>query len=58
MKKADGTNTGNKLISLRLPQEVEKALGEGMDITGLKRSAFVRLAIVEKTEREKIKTGN
>ena len=48
-----GTGTGNKVLSVRLNDEADYALKKGLDKTGLSRAAYVRLAIIEKAERDK-----
>ena len=57
MKNKDGSYTGNKMHGVRLSPEINQKLEEGTMITGLNKSQFIRLAIVEKTEREIIKKG-
>ena len=49
----EGKGTGNKIVSVRLSDEADFALKQGMDRTGLSRAAYVRLAIIEKAERDK-----
>jgi len=57
MKLKDGTYTGNKQVGLRISKGVEMKLEEGLKLTGLSRAEFIRLAIIEKAEREIIKAG-
>ena len=57
MKKEDGKYTGNKQVGLRISKGIEMKLSEGMKLTGLNRAEFIRLAIVEKAEREIVKKG-
>ena len=55
MKRSDGTYTGNKQVGLRISKGIENKMEEGMKLTGLDRAEFIRVAIIEKAEREIIK---
>lgn len=53
MKDKNGKQTGNRVVSLRLSKECDYALADGIKRTGLNQPAFIRLAIIEKAERDK-----
>ena len=44
---------GNETVSVRLNGEAELALKNGLEQTGLSRASYVRMAIIEKAERDK-----
>jgi predicted DNA-binding protein len=44
---------GNKVIAVRLNGETELALNNGMKQTGLTTASYTRMAIIEKSERDK-----
>jgi predicted DNA-binding protein len=44
---------GNETVSVRLNGEAELALNNGLEQTGLSRASYVRMAIIEKAERDK-----
>jgi predicted DNA-binding protein len=44
---------GNETVSVRLNGETELALKAGLVQTGLSRASYVRMAIIEKAERDK-----
>lgn len=53
MKDKDGKQTGNRVVSVRLSKECDYALGEGIIYTGLSQPSYIRLAIIEKAERDR-----
>jgi predicted DNA-binding protein len=44
---------GNLAVTVRLNGESELALKNGQEQTGLTRASYVRMAIIEKSERDK-----
>ena len=44
---------GNLSVTVRLNGEAELALKNGLEQTGLTRASYVRMAIIEKSERDK-----
>jgi len=53
MKDKDGNQTGNRVVSIRVSKECDYALQAGIKRTGLNQPAYIRLAIIEKSERDK-----
>jgi hypothetical protein len=47
-----GTRKKNNLISIRLNEETEHALKEGMNRKNLTKASYVRLAIIEKNKAD------
>ncbi len=43
----------NNLVSVRLNGEAELALKNGLKQTGLTRASYLRMAVIEKAERDK-----
>lgn len=53
--KVTGKRRKNNVISARMNEETEYALSAGLKKTGLSRTAYVRLAIIEKNKADSAK---
>jgi len=51
--KAKIKGRGNITVSVRLNGETELALNNGLAQTGLSKASYVRMAVIEKAERDK-----
>jgi len=53
MKDKKGKQTGRRVASVRMCEASDFALTQGLDRTNLTQPAYIRLAIIEKNERDK-----
>ncbi len=48
---------GSKIVGIRLPLPALESLNQGMKLTGLSKTNYIRTAIFEKTEKEILRSG-
>jgi hypothetical protein len=53
MKDKNGNQTGRRVVSVRMCEASDFALTEGLNRLKISQPAYIRLAVIEKNERDK-----